>query len=230
MYLRRVIGRGRSLLRVRRGSPADEGERTVALRATLATAALAAAATLAVPAANAGLLEPITGLVLPTCGVSTQPFAGFGDLSSYFGFADNGFESGAGGWTLAGGASVGSGNEPWFVNGWGNHSLVLPAGASAKSPSFCISLLDPAVRMFARGASGDDLKVQVVFRGLLGNLTGVLNVADVQGTGAWAPTQRVSSLLALPLGTTSAQIDLTAVDGTWQVDDAFIDPYLSRLG
>ena len=106
----------------------------------------------------------------------------------------------------------------------GSHSLTLPAGASATSPGFCINLLDPAIRAFARGTTGGDLQIQVIFHGLTGNLTGILNIADLTGTNGWAPTSRVSSNLALPLLTAYAQIRVTAASGTWQVDDAFADP------
>lgn len=191
---------------------------------------LAAAAALAAPAANAGLLDPVTQVVLPTCGSSGYPFKQFGDTHAYYGFANNGFESGSYGWALAGGAYVGSGNEPWYVNGWGSRSLVLPPGANATSPGFCINLLDPAVRMFARGSNGGDLKVQVLFRGLTGNLLGILNYGDTAGTGSWAPTGRSPSALALPLLTSYAQIRVTAASGSWQVDDAFVDPYICGIG
>jgi hypothetical protein len=191
---------------------------------------VAVAAAFSVPAAGAGLLDPITQLLLPTCGATSYPFAGFGDRAPYYGFANNGFEGGASGWSLAGGASTGFGNEPWYVNGFGSRSLSLPQGASATSPGFCINLLDPAIRMFARGSNGGDLRIQVLFRGLTGNLTGVLNVADEDGTGAWAPSNRVSSILALPLGTAYAQIRVTAVGGAWQVDDVFVDPFKIGLG
>jgi hypothetical protein len=186
-----------------------------------------AAALFAVPAANAGLLDPITQLVLPTCGSNSYPFQQFGDRHAYFHFSNNGFESGTNGWSLSGGAYVGSGNEPWYVNGWGNRSLTLPHGASATSPSFCINLLDPSVRMFTRGSNGGDLQIQVIFRGLTGNITGILNYRDENGSGAWSPSDRVSSSLALPLLTSSAQIRVTAASGTWQVDDAFVDPWIT---
>ena len=188
------------------------------------------AALLAVPAAGAGLLDPITQIVSPTCGTNAYPFAQWGDRSPYFGFSNNGFESGTYGWSVAGGAYAGFGNEPWYVNGFGARSLTLPQGASATSPSFCIGLLDPAIRMFARGQNGGDLRVQVLFRGLTGNLLGILNLGDESGTGAWAPSDRVNSLLALPLLTISAQIRVTAVDGAWQVDDVYVDPIKAGLG
>ena len=192
--------------------------------------AAVAATLLAVPAANAGLIGSVTQVVLPTCGSNSHPFAQFGDNHAYYGFANNGFESGTTGWTLTGGATVSRGNEPWYVNGGGSHSLTLPAGASATSPSFCINLLDPAVRAFARGTTGGNLQVQVVFHGLSGNLTGILNIASLSGTNGWAPTSRVSSALALPVLTAYAQIRVTAVSGSWSVDDAFVDPYINGAG
>jgi hypothetical protein len=207
----------------------------VAARIKYFIPAIAAAVLLAVPTANAGLLDPITQLVLPTCGSNSYPFSRFSDSHAYYGFANNGFESGSSGWSLAGGAYVGSGNEPWFVNGWGSRSLVLPPGASATSPSFCINLLDPAIRAFAKsaGASGN-LQVQVVFHGLTGNLTGILNVGSLApgNYSTWQPTDRVSSALALPLLTSYAQIRVTSTarSGNWQVDDAFVDPYICGVG
>jgi hypothetical protein len=49
---------------------------------------------------------------------------------------------------------------------------------------------------------------------------------------SWSPSSRFNSLLALPLGTSSAQIRITSTAraGTWQVDDVFVDPMLGRLG
>jgi hypothetical protein len=188
------------------------------------------AAMCAVPAANAGLLDPVTQLLLPTCGSTSYPFAQFGDRAPYYGFSNNHFESGSTGWSLAGGAYVGSGNEPWYVNGYGSRSLVLPEGTSATSPGFCINLLDPAIRMFVKGSSGGELRIQVLFRGLTGNLTGVLNVGSDYGSGSWEPSERINSLLALPLLTAYAQIRVIAADGRWQVDDVFVDPYINRIG
>jgi hypothetical protein len=184
-----------------------------------------------VPAAGAGLLDPVTQLVLPTCGATSYPFKQVdGDSSPYYGFANNGFESGAGAWSLSGGAYVGSDNEPWYVNGKGKRSLALPPGASATSPTFCINLLDPAIRLFARGSAGGDLKVQVVFRGLSGNVTGIFNHGDYAGNGTWVAGKKVNSALALPLLTAYAQVRVTAASGAWQVDDVFVDPCEIRVG
>jgi hypothetical protein len=47
-----------------------------------------------------------------------------------------------------------------------------------------------------------------------------------------AGAQRASSLLALPLLTTSAQVLLTPLStaGAWQVDDVYLDPCVSKVG
>jgi hypothetical protein len=91
-----------------------------------------------------------------------------------------------------------------------------------------MNVLNPAVRGFARGSDGGDLKVQVVFHGPLGNLLGILNYGDVEGTGSWAPTDRLPS--ALGLLAAYAQIRITAASGTFQVDDFFADPLVNLAG
>lgn len=200
-------------------------------RLWLILAAVLAASALAVPAASAGLL----GGVLPPCGATTYPFKAWGDADAYCAFPNLGFESGATHWTLTGNASVVAANEPWHVSGQGAHALQLGPGATASSSSLPVSLLDPWVRMFARSAvANGSLRVQVVFRGLLGNVTGLLNVGTLSPAGyaSWEPTQRVLSALALPLFTTSAQVVLTstATSGSWQVDDVYLDPCVAKLG
>lgn len=210
---------------------------SVKFRFLLVVGAAIAATVVAVPPAGALTIPnpvvPIEQIVLPTCGTNAQPFAPWGDNNSYFPFANNGFESGTSGWALSGAAFVGDGNEPFFVNGPGSHSLQLGPRASAASPLVCTNILDPAWRMFIHsvGANGS-LHAQIIFYGLTGNLTGALNVSDAApgGYAAWAPGPRVDSLLALPLATRYARLVLTsdASNGVWQVDDVYADPLGSR--
>lgn len=200
-------------------------------RLRFALAAALVAAGLSVPVASAGLL----GAVLPPCGAVTHPFSTWGDTDAYCAFPNLGFESGTTGWKLAGNASVVTANEPWHVSGAGTHALQLGPGATASSSTLPVSLLDPWIRLFAHsvGANGS-LRVQVQFHGLLGNLTGLLNVGTLSAGGysSWQPTQRVLSALALPLGTSSASVVLTstATSGSWQVDDVYLDPCVAKLG
>jgi hypothetical protein len=136
---------------------------------------------------------------------------------------------------VVGNASVVKANEPWHVSGPGTHALQLGPGSSALSSPLPVNLFDPWIRFFAHssGANGP-LRVQVIFRGLLGNLTGLLNVGSLAPGSytSWQPTQRVSSVLALPLLTTSAQVLITPLTsvGTWQVDDLYLDPCVSKVG
>jgi hypothetical protein len=62
----------------------------------------------------------------------------------------------------------------------------------------------------------------------------VLNVGSLSpgGYSGWQPTQRVLSSLALPLLTTSAQVQITsqATSGSWQIDDVYLDPCVAKLG
>jgi len=198
---------------------------------SVAVAALLAAMVSFAPGASA---RSASSLLLSSCGPETTPFAQWGDIDGYCAFPNLGFEDGSAGWTLTGDAAVVSGNEPWDVSGPGSHALSLGPGATALSSSLPIDLLDPWIRFFARssGASGP-LAVRVVFHGLLGNLTGVLNVGTLASWayGDWQPTQRVLSALAVPLGTTSAQIYLQAeqAQGSWLLDDAYLDPCVSRV-
>jgi hypothetical protein len=194
------------------------GVATMLKRLILVLAATAVAAFAAAPAGKSAL----------ACNGTGYPFAQFNDSNSYFGFADNGFENGTTGWNVSH-ASVGTGNEPWYVNGAGGSSLSIAPGGVVSSPRVCAALNAPHWRMFAHsnGANGQ-LKAQIVFYGLLGNITGIVNFTsfDPSGYGTWQPTSDVPSGLALPLLTYSAQLRLTstATSGTWQVDDVFVDP------
>ena len=71
-----------------------------------------------------------------------------------------------------------------------------------------------------------------LFYRLTGNLLGMLTVADRQpdAFSTWQPAGDVSSLLAVPLATTSFRVRFTslAARGTWQVDDLVVDPWVMR--
>jgi hypothetical protein len=191
-------------------------------RGVLVLVAAGVAAIVAVPGGKAAL----------ACDGSLQPFAQFGDNNDYFAFSNNGFEAGVTGWKVAN-AFVSGGNEPWAVNGGGSSSLTIGPGGSASGPKVCAALNAPGWRMFAKsnGANGP-LQAQVVFYGLLGNVTGILNVTSFGPSGytTWQPSGDVPSALALPIFTYAAQLRLTstATSGTWQVDDVFVDPFGMR--
>lgn len=202
-------------------------------RLWLGLTAVVAAAGLSVPAASASRAARLA--LLPSCGTTSHPFAHWNDNEAYCAFPNLGFENGKTAWTLTGSTAIVAANEPWHVSGPGTHALQLGPGATATSSSLPVSLLDPWLRFFAHSAGANGpLHVQVLFHGLLGNLTGVLNVGSLSASSysSWQPTARVPSLLALPLATTSAQVVVTsqAKAGSWQVDDFYLDPCASKLG
>ena len=156
------------------------------LKKVLASAFVAAAiAAAAVPGASArSTLLGLGGSSCPSSG--TQIFAAWGDTASYFLAPNGGVEGGSTGWSLGGGASVISGNEPFMASG--SHALSLPSGSSATSPVICIGPNDPYVRLFGSDSDGGLICPVVPDRGHLprrpaDQLHGVRPRGDVRGPG-----------------------------------------------
>jgi hypothetical protein len=200
-------------------------------RALLAAiTAVAMTGALAAPA-SAGILTASA----TDCGdeTLTQPFAQFGDRANYKLVRNAAFENGTGGWTLAGGAKVVSGNEPWKVGG-SNHarSLVLPAGSTAISPVSCVGLAEPTLRFFVKKNRApllgiSTLAVSVYVKTSLG-ITVPVPVGVVLANGQWKATPPmliVANLLPLlPGDRTPVAFQFTPVLGDWQIDDVYVDP------
>lgn len=207
----------------------------------LALGAAVAATALAVPAASAqsadlgGLLGGLLGGNCRSGG--SQVFAQWGDFADYFLAPNGGLESGSYGWSLGGGASVVSGNEPFLPTG--SHSLSLPSGSSALSPVTCIGSGDLYVRMFGNDQGGTDsgLHVRVVWYGLLNRVLGISDFDTYSPVSSWSPTDKLDSTggeISIPLlpivGSTSARVELTPLGSgsNWRIDDLFVDPFASR--
>jgi hypothetical protein len=195
-----------------------------------------AATALAVPAASAKSTLLGLGLGGDNCTASgTQVFSAWGDYARYFLAPNGGFENGASGWSLNGGAAVGSGNEPFLATG--SHSLSLPSGSSATSPVLCIGKNEPYVRVFGSDTGGVDggLRVRVVWYGLLNMVLGITDFTTYGPGNDWSPLSKLGSsgggnVLIPLLGSTSARIQFTPLGSgsRWQVDDLFVDPWGMR--
>jgi len=182
------------------------------------TCALGAGAFVALPAgvAQAGLLN------LNACNTSSlsQPFAPWGDYSSYELAPAGDFESS--GWSLSGSAAIVAGSEPYAATGTlGQYSLSLPAGSSAESPATCVDAAYPTVRMFVGGTG--TAAVSVVWNGI------PIPAGVAVAGGTWEPSLPMvttSAVLgALSGGSAQVEIEVTALTGNPQVDDVFIDPW-----
>src|SRR3954449_403088 len=113
--------------------------RRLAALCVLATAAVAA------PSAQAACASHAT----------TAAFGAWGDPAAYFLAPDGGFEAGASGWALSGGAKVVEGNEPFFLQAKSDHralSLTAP-GASATSPFVCVGAAEATIRVVQRAVA-----------------------------------------------------------------------------
>jgi hypothetical protein len=98
----------------------------------------------------------------------------------------------------------------------------------------CITLLHPDLRFFIRNI-GDPLavlRVEALFTDAVG-INRAVTFATVAGGAGWAPT------LPLPFGanafatlsatgTTAVAFRFTALGGAFQIDDIYVDPYVSR--
>ena len=166
----------------------------------------------------------------------SSPFSQWRDAGKYFMLDNGGFESGSTSWTLAGGARVVSGNESYHVNsGSDSHSLRLPTGASAQSAATCFDVNAQTVRLMVKGpsSSGAQLKVDAY---VLTQTSGGVNIRTVStqilnpGT-SWNPSAPVTFSLGqsqMLAATATVQFTFTALGGTWQIDDVYVDPFQSE--
>ena len=201
-----------------------------ALGLLVLTAALAALSATTTPAKAA------LGVACPSA--TSKVFAPWNDFANYAYAPNGGFESGAGGWTLSGGAKVVAGNSSFFVHGADErYSLSLPNGSSATSPPMCISLFSSKMRFFTanKGLASSKLKVQVIYGGGVGGLlslvTKTLGLSDfgyVTAGHAWQPSSSIGMLSGtLPLLTQSVQFRFVPDSGgSWLIDDVYLDPLL----
>ena len=195
----------------------------------LATLFVLVAAAFSVATASAG--GSLLGLN-NDCGSTSQPFAQFGDYRYYTFGTNGGLENGATGWSLSG-ARVVSGNESFHAHSQSDdYSLSLPAGSTAYTPKLCMGTTSTVMRYFVKGSGDGSVRVEVVLRGLLGQVLGVFQVSRIStgSSSSWQagpPVLNLDSLLGL-LGVSSVQLKFTTLSGTAQIDDVYVDPWASR--
>jgi hypothetical protein len=123
-----------------------------------------------------GAAPASAGLGLACPDATSKAFSRWADYANYAYVPDGGFEAGATGWKLASGAKVVAGNEPFYIHSSSDrYALVLPKGSSATSPPMCIGLISTKMRFLATGPAGSKVKVQIIYRGLLSSVLGILD-------------------------------------------------------
>jgi hypothetical protein len=179
--------------------------------------------------------------LLPTapkavCSPASQAFLPWQD-AAYYGLVPGGsFESSLSGWSLGRGAQVVSGNESAHVNGPNDaRSLYLPSGSSVVTAPACFAFADWKLRFFVKsvGPATGTLRVKLVGHGLLGSVFTLLDAGNVTASadGSWQPSAPIGIGVLAQLGslltTNSVSVQLTAVGGSFQVDDVYLDPWYS---
>jgi hypothetical protein len=167
-------------------------------------------------------------------GTVEYPFLAWGDSNSYVLAPSGDFESKSfgtrSGWALTGGSKAVAGNEPFFAHSKrDSRSLLLPAGGTATTPTICVSLYDPTIRLFAVGGNATSaLLIEVIAPTPFGPVT--TPVAKIDASKEWSPTAEIyfgaNLLSALSAdGTTSVQFRFTSLgSASWKIDDLYIDP------
>jgi hypothetical protein len=162
----------------------------------------------------------------------TQPFATWGDTKPYKLVPGGDFEGSLAGWTLTGGAGKVAGGEPSGVSGTaGAWALSLPPGASAQSPLTCVNSSYPLFRVFARNQGlASTVVAQVLYRSPVLGLV-PLPLGLVALNGSWQPSlpMLTGSIVGglLSGGTVQVALRFTALTGTSEIDDVFVDPRMN---
>jgi hypothetical protein len=162
----------------------------------------------------------------------TQPFAPWGDTGEYKLVPGGDFEGSLSGWSLTSGAKLVSGSEPFGATGTvGRSSMYLPAGASVQTPYTCVDAAYPEFRFFGRNNGLLSIvAVSIVYKEL--GLPVAVPVGTLLLNGSWAPSMRMTTAAAVQgvvSGLLTGQnpevaLRFTAVTGSSQIDDIFIDP------
>ena len=162
---------------------------------------------------------------------SSQVFLPWADIANYTLAPGGSFETGDYGWGGAGSSRVTNDNEPYKVGGANDHSsLSIAGGGFATSPAMCVGLGQPDVRVFTKQTSGSKfaaLRVEALFDDAYGNTRSV-TIGTLGGTGSWALSPQmaiVANLLPLLDDGTPVAFRFTALGGTFQIDDLYVDPW-----
>src|SRR5262249_27184774 len=98
---------------------------------------------------------------------------------------------------------------------------------SVTSTPFCVDETFTHFRAFARNLSGKgSISVEVLFTDDKGKSV-TRGVDSFKGSSAWAPTGQLPIEVLKKAGTTTVPVSFrfTAKQGTFQVDDIYIDPW-----
>jgi hypothetical protein len=161
-----------------------------------------------------------------------QVFLPWADPASYTLAPGGGFENNKSRWTLVAASRDTSENEPFNVSGANDHSsLSIDNGGLALSPAMCVGIGEPAARVFFKqtgGLPGATLQIDVLFDDASGT-TQAQTIGVVGVARQWRLTPQLLTtahlLPTLGAGTTAVAFRFTAIGGSFQIDDLYVDPW-----
>jgi hypothetical protein len=162
----------------------------------------------------------------------SQVFLPWADPAYYAAVPGGDFEKANRRWELIGASRVTNENESFNVAGLNQHSsLSIPDGATALSPTMCVGLAQPTLRMFFKQNAGlglARLRIDVLFDDVTGT-TQAQSIGWVGAISGWSPSQQMAILAnVLPTigaGSSVVAFRFTAVGGDFQIDDVYVDPW-----
>jgi len=191
--------------------------------------AIAAVAAFAAGGIAAGTPAAAEAATCPPPPALSQPFLAWGDSQKYALVPGASFESTLGGWSFAAGSVV-AGNEPWFLHSYSDtRSFALAAGVPVTTAAICEPLLQPVARLFVRNAGSMNALLHVEFVMTRNGAPYVVDGGYVSAKSSWSLTPVLGGFQPFPV-TGALQLRLTAVgsNAAFQIDDVYVDPYLSR--
>ncbi len=164
-----------------------------------------------------------------------QTFLPWADIAQYTILPGGNLENTPRRWTLQGGAHVTAGNESFHVGSpHDTRSLALPKGGQVTTASICVGLGHPTMRFFLKRTGGDlasTMLVEVLFEDAAEHVHAVALTA-MTAASDWQPTLPVpvvaNLLPLLPDDMTAVQFRFTALDGSFGIDDVYVDPWRMR--
>jgi hypothetical protein len=200
--------------------------RRVVAPIAVAVALLASAA----GSASASLIPDDDGWCNSSSG--SQVFLPWADPASYTLAPGGSFENNRSRWTLIAASRDTSDNEPFHVSGANDHSsLSINNAGLALSPAMCVGIGEPTARVFFKqtgGLPGATLQIDVLFDDASGTTQaqtiGMLGVAQQWRVSPQLLTM-ANLLPTLGAGTTAVAFRFTAIGGSFQIDDLYVDPW-----
>ena len=162
----------------------------------------------------------------------SQVFLPWADPANYTLAPGGSFETSKSRWTLIAASRDTTQNEPFRVAGANDHSsLSISNGGLAISPAMCVGIGEPTARVFFKqtgGLPGALLQIDVMYDDVNGatqsQTIGALGVAQQWRLSPQLLTT-ASLVPTLGAGTTAVAFRFTAIGGSFQIDDLYVDPW-----